>query len=341
MCGCVHRLRDSNRICHGVVPGHDRPSGCRIWGRRTQSTCAYVSRCRNNLISKLWETIILTITAETAPPWIRGALVCTYQLFITLGIFLAACFNFGTNTHQQDNSGSWRIVIGLGWVWTLILGIGILFFRETPRYDYRHGRIEEAKETLCRVYGAPANHYSIHIQLEEIESKLRSETDNSGGMVREFAGMFRAPRMPYRIALGMTLQAFQQLTGANYFFYYGTTIFKSVQIDSFVTQMILNAINFGTTFIGLYLIEHYGRRKSLIAGSIWMFVCFIVFASVGHFALNIDHPELTPPPGIALIVFACLFILAYATTWGPVSNVPVLGYHNFEVNLANYAAMCR
>ena len=321
--------------------GHDRPSGCRIWSRRTQLTCAYVSRYGNNIISKPCKRIVLTVTAETAPPWIRGALVCTYQLFITLGIFLAACFNFGTNTHQQDNSGSWRIVIGLGWIWTLILGIGILFFRETPRYDYRHGRIDEAKETLCRVYGAPANHYSIHIQLEEIESKLRAETQGSGGMIREFASMFRAPRMPYRIALGMTLQAFQQLTGANYFFYYGTTIFKSVQIDSFVTQMILNAINFGTTFIGLYLIEHYGRRKSLIAGAIWMFVCFIVFASVGHFALNIDHPELTPPPGIALIVFACLFILAYATTWGPVSNVPVLAYYNPKINLANHARMNR
>lgn len=233
---------------------------------------------------------------------------------------MAACFNYGTYTHQSGNSGSWRIVVGLGWAWTLILGLGILLFPETPRYAYRHGRIQEAKETLCKVYGAPANHYSIHIQLEEIESKLRSETHNSGGMIREFAGMFKAPRMSYRIALGMTLQAFQQLTGANYFFYYGTTIFRSVQIDSFVTQMILNGINFGTTFIGLYLIEHYGRRKSLIAGSAWMFICFLIFASVGHFSLNIDRPELTPPPGIALIVFACLFILGYATTWGPVSH---------------------
>ena len=258
--------------------------------------------------------------AETAPPWIRGALVCTYQLFITLGIFLAACFNYGTYTHQGGNSGSWRIVVGLGWAWTLILGLGILLFPETPRYAYRHGRTQEAKETLCKVYGAPENHYSIHIQMEEIESKLRAETQSSGGMIREFVGMFKAPRMPYRIALGMTLQAFQQLTGANYFFYYGTTIFRSVQIDSFVTQMILNGINFGTTFIGLYLIEHYGRRRSLIAGSAWMFVCFMIFASVGHFSLNIDRPELTPPPGIALIVFACLFILGYATTWGPVSK---------------------
>jgi MFS transporter, SP family, sugar:H+ symporter len=81
--------------------------------------------------------------------------------------------------------------------------------------------------------------------------------------------------------------------------------------------MILNAINFGVTFIGLYLVEHYGRRKSLISGSIWMFICFMIFASVGHFLLDINDPTQTPTAGIVLIVFACLFILGYATTWGP------------------------
>ncbi|KIW19396.1 hypothetical protein PV08_03691 [Exophiala spinifera] len=255
--------------------------------------------------------------AETSPPWIRGALVCTYQLFITLGIFLAACFNYGTYTHQRSNSGSWRIVIGLGWLWTIILGVGILFFPETPRYDYRRGQRERAKETLMKVYGAPAHHYSVHVQMEEIDNKLRAEVQTKGNPVSEFIGMWRAPRMRYRLLLGMALQMFQQLTGANYFFYYGTTIFQSVQISSFVTQMILNGINWGVTFIGLYLVEHYGRRKSLIAGSMWMFVCFMIFASVGHFSLDLDDPARTPSAGVALIVFACLFILGFATTWGP------------------------
>ena len=253
--------------------------------------------------------------AETAPPWIRGALVCTYQLFITLGIFLAACFNYGTYTSQKNSSASWRIVLGLGWLWTIILGVGILFFPETPRFDYRQGRKEIAKQTLMKVYGAPAHHYSIHVQMEEIENKLRAEVTTTGNPVKQFVGMFKAPRMAYRIWLGMSLQMFQQLTGANYFFYYGTTIFKSVQISSFVTQMILNGINFGVTFIGLYLVEHYGRRRSLIAGAIWMFVCFMVFASVGHFVLDLKDPTSTPKAGVALIVFACLFILGYATTW--------------------------
>ncbi|CAH0018932.1 unnamed protein product [Clonostachys rhizophaga] len=255
--------------------------------------------------------------AETAPPWIRGALVCTYQLFITMGIFLAACFNYGTYIHHRNSSASWRIVIGIGWLWTLILGIGILFFPETPRYNYRHGKRDKAQATLCKVYGATPNHWAIHTQIEEIESKLREESVVKGNAVTQFVRMFRAPRMGYRIALGMGLQMFQQLTGANYFFYYGTTIFKSVSIDSFITQIILNTINFLVTFIGLYLVEHYGRRKSLITGSLWMFVCFMIFASVGHWALDRDDASRTPHAGIAMIVFACLFILGFATTWGP------------------------
>ena len=161
--------------------------------------------------------------AETAPPWIRGALISTYQLFITLGIFLAACFNFATYEHNRDSTASWRIVIGIGWAWTLILGLGILLFPETPRYAYRKGRTEEAKQTLMKVYGAPAHHYAIHTQLEEIEAKLHAESTIKGNPVSEFIKMWKAPRMAYRIGLGVTLQALQQLTGANYFFYYGTT----------------------------------------------------------------------------------------------------------------------
>lgn len=81
--------------------------------------------------------------------------------------------------------------------------------------------------------------------------------------------------------------------------------------------MILGGVNFGTTFLGLYLIENYGRRRSLIAGALWMFVCFMVFASVGHFSLDREEPERTKSAGIAMVVFACLFILGFASTWGP------------------------
>lgn len=95
-------------------------------------------------------------------------------------------------------------------------------------------------------------------------------------------------------------------------------IFNGAGIDNtYVTQMILGGVNFGTTFGGLYVIEHFGRRKSLITGGIWMFCCFMIFASVGHFALDRETPKNTPAAGTAMVVFACLFITGFAMTWGP------------------------
>lgn len=171
--------------------------------------------------------------ADTAPPWIRGSLVCAYQLFITLGIFLAACFNYGTYTHQQNNPASWRIVIGLGWLWTLILGVGVWAFSETPRFVYRKGKIDEARRTLTRVYGASENHYAIFVQMEELESKMRLEQmQPKTNPLGEMVGMFKAPRMSYRILLGIMLQMFQQLTGANYFFYYGTVSQRPMHVSA-------------------------------------------------------------------------------------------------------------
>ncbi|KAL2869129.1 sugar porter family MFS transporter [Aspergillus lucknowensis] len=251
--------------------------------------------------------------AETGPRHIRGALVSTYQLFITLGILIANVINFATE--DRNDTSSWRIPMGITYLWAIILGCGIAFFPESPRYDYRHGKIDKAVDTLSKMYGIPRNHRALKIEFDEIQEKYQLEV--AQGKVT-WIHLFRAPRMAYRVAVGVALQALQQLTGANYFFYYGTTVFRGAGIEnSYVTQMILGGVNFGTTFLGLYLIENYGRRRSLIAGALWMFIMFLVFASVGHFQLDRDDPSRTKTPGVVMVVFACLFILGFASTWGP------------------------
>jgi MFS transporter, SP family, sugar:H+ symporter len=128
--------------------------------------------------------------------------------------------------------------MGIAFVWAFILGAGILFFSDTPRFLYRKGQTEEAKRIMQKVYGAPANHYTIHVELEEIEAKLRAEA-NKEGPLAEWIHMFRAPKMGYRIALGMSLQMFQQLTGECGCHYRGfgtcTDCFNQVPITSSTT----------------------------------------------------------------------------------------------------------
>ncbi|KAI2711347.1 hypothetical protein CBS147354_8360 [Penicillium roqueforti] len=248
---------------------------------------------------------------ESAPRHIRGAMISCYQLFVTLGIFLAYCINLGT--HTLDGTAQWRITLGITFVFALILGGGMIFFPESPRYEFRHGKAESAQSTLAKLYGIPENHVRILEEMNEIREQFEAESEG-----QKWDEFLTAPRMFYRIVLGMVLQSLQQLSGANYFFYYGTTIFEGAGLsDSFVTQCILGAVNFGTTFGGLYVVENFGRRKSLIYGAIWMFIMFMIFSSIGHFVLDVETPTNTPNAGKGMIVVACLFIAAYAMTWGP------------------------
>ncbi|KAI0050085.1 general substrate transporter [Auriscalpium vulgare] len=251
--------------------------------------------------------------AETAPPQIRGAMTATYQLFITLGILVAYCISIGTR-HASGGS-SWRIVVGIGFIWPALLIVGIQFMPESPRWLAAHGHIAKAERAIAVTRGLPADaaasDYIIKREVEEIRASVEYERSVRKGWI----DCFRPRHMIlYRTLLGMTLQSLQQLTGANYFFYYGTTIFQSVGIaDSFVTQIILGGVNFGCTFLGLWINNRFGRRKVLIIGASWQSFWLFVYAIAG----TAKDPKTSKSIGDLMIVSTCLFILGFATTWGP------------------------
>jgi SP family sugar:H+ symporter-like MFS transporter len=205
--------------------------------------------------------------------------------------------------------------MGVGFIWAIILGVGILFLPETPRHDWNHGRSARATTTMSKFYGLPESHPLIQTETAEIE-KVMEATRGDHPWYETFTG----PRMFYRVVLAMTLQMLQQLTGANYFFYYGTSIFQGIGIkNSYVTAMILGGVNVGATFFGVYMARRCRRRESLYIAALWQFMCFIIFASVGQFLFK-DAPPGSPTAktaGTVMIVFACLFIVGFATTWGP------------------------
>lgn len=258
-------------------------------------------------------SVVPMYQSESAPRQVRGAMVSAFQLFVAFGIFISYIVNFGTS-RMTHSTGSWRITMGIGFAWPLILGIGTLFLPESPRFAYRHGRVEEARQVMSKLYGVPSNHRVVAQEMADMKQKLDEE--NAAGTA-PWHEILTGPRMFYRTMLGIALQSLQQLTGANFIFYYGTSIFNGVGIsNSFVTSIILGAVNFGMTLPGLYIVEHYGRRNCLMIGAAWMFICFLIWASIGHEILNVtpgDHSA-----GVVMIVFTCFFIVGFATTWGPI-----------------------
>ncbi|KAF5352149.1 hypothetical protein D9758_009265 [Tetrapyrgos nigripes] len=75
--------------------------------------------------------------------------------------------------------------------------------------------------------------------------------------------------------------------------------------------------------VSVYLIETWGRRRSLLTGSTMEAVCAIITGLIGHFTLappGTDPSQLTPSQkrgGDVLIAFAVLHMFSFAVFWGP------------------------
>ncbi|CEH17743.1 general substrate transporter [Ceraceosorus bombacis] len=249
--------------------------------------------------------------SEAIPSQLRGAGVATYQLAITFGILVSNCINIGTRS--IEGSWSWRTPILLGVAFAAVLGIGIWFLPESPRWLAARGRHDEAYGAVARVRGATREDSNPWVEAEY--ASIITYVQNEAKLKKAgWIDCFRPQNKTlYRTVLGIVLQAGQQLTGANYFFYYGANIFNSVGLrDSFVTQIILGAVNFVATFGSLYILERFGRRIPLMVGAIGMTVWLLIFGLAGHVGNPTD-----PTFGSLMIASACIFIVFYATTWAP------------------------
>lgn len=155
-------------------------------------------------------SVVPLYQSETAPKWIRGLIVGSYQLSITIGILLAAIVNNATK--DRNDTGSYRIPIGVQFAWSLIMVVGMFILPETPRYLIRSGKPEQAAKALARLRRLPADHVAIVDELSEVSANHEYElTLGKATWIDCFKGSILK-----RLLTGCGLQALQQLTGINF-----------------------------------------------------------------------------------------------------------------------------
>lgn len=264
--------------------------------------------------------------SETAPKWARGFIVGTYQLAITIGIFLAAIAN--NACHKINSTASYRIPIAIQFLWSLLLMAGMLVLPETPRYLVKKGNRDSAKRSLARIRRVQPDDPRVEDEIVEIEANHQYELSIGKA---SYIDCFRG-RMFYRQVTGMALQAFQQLTGVNFIFYFGTTYFQTVGIKpAFIIQVITCLVNTLSTFPGIFLVDRIGRRKMLLVGAVGMCISQFIVAMTGMYGSHLGSewadPEMTKHAPVidnihslrASIAFVCIFIFFFASTWGPLA----------------------
>jgi MFS family permease len=145
--------------------------------------------------------------SETAPKWIRGTIVGTYQLAITIGLLLASVVDNATK--DRNDSGSYRIPIAVQFAWAIILAGGMLVLPETPRMYIKRGKPEAAAKALSKLRRLDVDHPALVEELTEIAAN--HEYEMSLGKAT-YMDCFRG-NIGIRVLTGCLLQSLQQLTG--------------------------------------------------------------------------------------------------------------------------------
>ncbi|KAK5663765.1 hypothetical protein OQA88_4196 [Cercophora sp. LCS_1] len=249
--------------------------------------------------------------SEMAPKWVRGTLVCAYQLSITMGLLIAAIVNILTS--HIDGSAAYRIPMGLQLSWACVLALGLLVLPETPRYLIKRGHKEAAALSLSRLRRLDITHPALVEELAEIEANHEYELALGPDTYKDI--IFGHPHLGRRTLTGCGLQMLQQLTGINFIMYYGTTFFIGAGVeDAFKISLIMQIINTVCTLPGLLVVESWGRRRLLIVGAIGMAICQLLIASYA----TANGDEDTSVQNRILIIFVAVYIFFFAASWGPV-----------------------
>jgi sugar porter (SP) family MFS transporter len=159
--------------------------------------------------------IIILYMSEIAPRKVRGAIVSGYQFCVTIGLMLASCVDYGTQ--NRNDSGSYRIPIGLQLLWAIILAVGLALLPESPRYFVKKGQLDKAAQVLSRVRGQPQESDYIQQELAEIvanheyEMQLIPQEGYFSSWLNCFRGsLWDANSNLRRTILGTSMQMMQQ-----------------------------------------------------------------------------------------------------------------------------------
>ncbi|KAI9319200.1 general substrate transporter, partial [Dichotomocladium elegans] len=277
--------------------------------------------------------------SEIAPKEMRGRIVSIQQFAITLGICAAYWVDYGVL--DLKGSSSWRLALGLPLIPAFIY-LAITFgLPRSPRYlVYKHND-QKALESLAVTRGdGSTNHPDVLMEYIEIKQSIRFEEKYGS---KHYCRLFqKGPENNLkRLILGMAAQIFQQLTGASTLFLYAPGLFQASGIKGRHSALLANGIsgviNLIFTIPPMIYIDHWGRRPTLIAGSIFCCACTVVMtviASVTGLAdavlTTLANDEInsveegeplayTSPnnASIGFLVMMYLFIACYAMTWGP------------------------
>ena len=199
---------------------------CIFWliGTALQTSCNGIGmlvagRFINGICVGITSSQVPVYLVEIAKKDVRGSIVVIQQWAIEWGIFIMYFIGYGCSFIAGP--ASFRTAWGIQFVPAVFLMCGLPFLPRSPRWLAKVGRVQEAIEILARIQAnGDIDNPLVVAEWEEITTILAAERGGQQGWRRFIKnGMWK------RTFAGMSVQAWQQLSGANVMTYYVVYIF--------------------------------------------------------------------------------------------------------------------
>ncbi|KAK9455666.1 general substrate transporter [Dipodascopsis uninucleata] len=289
--------------------------------------------------------IVPLYNAELAPAEIRGALVGLQQLSITFGIMVAYWIGYGTNyiggTGDSQSKAAWLVPICIQIVPAAILGIGIIFMPQSPRWLMNEGRSEECLKTISRIRSADVDSELVILEYLEIKAQYLFDKETSQAMFPQyqddsFGSRFKLAYHSYlrlvtdrslrkRTVIAVLVMMFQQWTGINAILYYAPFIFQDLGLTGNTTSLLASGVSgvvmFLATIPAVLWVDQLGRKPVLITGAIGMGICHFIVAGISGSFENSWSTHTAA--GWVAVVFVWIFNIHFGYSWGPCAWVVI------------------
>ena len=237
--------------------------------------------------------------SEISPANSRGRLVALFQLNVVLGILISYLSNYIIGQGGED---SWRWMLGVQAIPSLIFYILIRFVPESPRWLILHkGKMEEARQVLKRIN--PLNYEQELASIQQSQHK----PEGSKTEVKLLSAKYKLP-----ITLAVLFAVFNQVSGINAIIYYAPRIFEMAGLGahtSLLSTVGIGLVNFTFTLLAIAFIDKIGRRTLMLIGSVGLILSLGMVSSTfytGNFS------------GFAITFYLMIYIAFFAFSQGAV-----------------------
>lgn len=208
----------------------------------------------------------------------------------------------------EPSTISWRFPIAFQIILALFVALAIPGLPESPRWLVLRGRDDEALEVLSALFDLPEDDPKIHAEFAAIkDAAIEMATGTFSDCFK-----FNELRNFHRTVLAYVNQVFQQISGINVISYYAATIFLRIGLSPFMSRL-LAALNgteyFLISWVAVFTIERFGRRKLMLIGAAGMSVSMIVLSATTAYS------GVSQGAGITAAVFLFVFNSFFAIGW--------------------------